>query len=176
MTKIRLQVFLSRNGLCSRREAMSIVQSGSVIVNGKVVFEPSFQVDPERDQVRYRGKLVGPKPFEYVMLHQVNDQLSHAKGLRKWLDGISAKVNLIPYNHYVGGRYQCSSAEAIAAFQSCLVEAGIHTTVRQTRGDDVTAACGQLKGAFQDRTLRTAAGRAWVMQHQSKRQQTRQAQ
>ena len=114
--------------------------------------------------------------FEYVMLHQVNDQLRHAKALRKWLNGISAKVNLIPYNHYVGGRYQCSSAESIAAFQSCLIEAGIHTTVRQTRGDDVTAACGQLKGAFQDRTLRTAAGRAWVMQHQSKRQQSRQVQ
>jgi 23S rRNA (adenine2503-C2)-methyltransferase len=114
--------------------------------------------------------------FEYVMLHQVNDQLSHAKALRKWLDGLSAKVNLIPYNHYTGGRYQCSSAESIKAFQSCLVAAGIHTTVRQTRGDDVTAACGQLKGEFQDRTLRTAAGRAWVMQHQLKRHQKRQVQ
>ncbi|MEW5894258.1 MAG: pseudouridine synthase [Candidatus Omnitrophota bacterium] len=70
MSKIRLQVFLSRNGICSRREALSIVQSGLVMVNGKVVSEPSFPVDPETDQIRYRGKIVGPKPSEYVMLHK----------------------------------------------------------------------------------------------------------
>ena len=70
MTKIRLQVFLSRNGICSRREAMSIVQSGEVMVNGKIVTEPSFQVDPESDQIRYKGKLIGETPAEYVMLHK----------------------------------------------------------------------------------------------------------
>ncbi len=84
MTKIRLQVFLSRNGVCSRREAMSIVQSGAVMVNGKVVIEPSSPVDPERDQVRFRGKLIGPKPFEYVLLHKPSGYVStkedsHAK-------------------------------------------------------------------------------------------------
>ena len=65
MSKIRLQVFLSRNGICSRREAMSIVQAGAVIVNGRVISEPSFPVDPEHDQIRYRGKLIGAKAFEY---------------------------------------------------------------------------------------------------------------
>ena len=67
---MRLQVFLSRNGVCSRREAMAIVQSGAVMANGKVVVEPSFQINPEKDQVRYKGKLIGPKPPEYVMLHK----------------------------------------------------------------------------------------------------------
>ena len=70
MTKLRLQVFLSRNGVCSRREAMTIVQSGSVGVNGKIVSEPSFQVDPQNDTVRVKGKVIGRKPCEYVLLHK----------------------------------------------------------------------------------------------------------
>lgn len=68
--KIRLQVFLSRNGVSSRREAMDIVQSGRVSVNGQVVAEPSFPVDPEKDEVRYQDKVVGRKGYEYVMLHK----------------------------------------------------------------------------------------------------------
>ncbi len=70
MTKIRLQVFLSRNGICSRREAMDIVKSGRVSVNGQMVAEPSFQVDPQHDQVCYEGKRIGQKSYEYVMLHK----------------------------------------------------------------------------------------------------------
>ena len=67
---IRLQVFLSRNGVCSRREAMPLVQSGQVTVNGMVVTEPSFQIHPEKDKVCCQGKEIGVQHFEYVLLHK----------------------------------------------------------------------------------------------------------
>lgn len=91
---IRLQVFLSRNGVCSRREAMSIVQSGVVMVNGKVVCEPSFAVDPGIDHIRYRGKLIGEKPSDYVMLHKPSGYISTKE------DSFAKKkvVDLLPAN------------------------------------------------------------------------------
>lgn len=109
--------------------------------------------------------------FEYVMLEGVNDAREHAKALVRLLQGVSAKVNLIPYNHYEGGRYVRSSDDTIGAFQQYLMQAGLHTMVRRTRGDDVAGACGQLQGAFQDRTIRTAAGRAWQMRRKKQAKQ-----
>ncbi|VAX36554.1 Ribosomal small subunit pseudouridine synthase A [hydrothermal vent metagenome] len=67
---LRLQVFLSRNGVCSRREAMSIIQQGHVKVNGKVVFEPSVQINPQKDKIRFNGVVVAVKAYEYIMLHK----------------------------------------------------------------------------------------------------------
>jgi len=68
--KIRLQVFLSRNGVSSRRDAMGIIQRGQVTVNGKVTTEPSTPVDPERDAVKVYGKLVQKKEFLYVLMNK----------------------------------------------------------------------------------------------------------
>lgn len=68
--KIRLQVFLSRNGVCSRREAMPLIQSGHVKLNGKVNIEPSTPVDPDNDRIEVDGKLVNIKEFLYIMLHK----------------------------------------------------------------------------------------------------------
>ncbi len=70
MTHIRLQVFLSRNGVCSRREAMGVVQSGRVAVNGTVVTEPSFPVDSHEDRVCVDGQWVSCQDYAYVMLHK----------------------------------------------------------------------------------------------------------
>lgn len=108
--------------------------------------------------------------FEYVMLAGINDQASHAKALVRCLRGVSAKINLIPFNPYQGARYLCSAPEVIDAFAQQLMAADLNVIVRRTRGDDIDAACGQLVGRFQDRTIRTAAGRAWQLSRQKQKQ------
>ncbi len=67
---MRLQVFLSHNGVCSRREAMRVIQAGRVTLNGVLVKEPSTQVDPRKDQVTVDGRKVEAKGLEYIMLHK----------------------------------------------------------------------------------------------------------
>ena len=68
--KIRLQVFLSHNGVCSRRSAMTFVKGGRVQVNGKVVLEPSYPVDSDSDHIKVDGKLIRNKVFDYVLLNK----------------------------------------------------------------------------------------------------------
>ncbi|MDH3768342.1 MAG: radical SAM protein, partial [Gammaproteobacteria bacterium] len=84
--------------------------------------------------------------FEYVMLEGVNDSPALARGLAKLLRGRPAKVNLIPFNPYPGGRYKRSSSATIYEFQSILHRQGLRTMTRRPRGDDIAAACGQLAG------------------------------
>lgn len=93
--------------------------------------------------------------FEYVMLAGVNDSLEHARALVKLLDGVPAKVNLIPYNPFPQGRFQRSDQATIERFRDVLQRANLTTITRKTRGDDIDAACGQLAGRIQDRTPRS---------------------
>jgi 23S rRNA (adenine2503-C2)-methyltransferase len=93
--------------------------------------------------------------FEYVMLKGVNDQLEHATQLIKLLKNVPAKVNLIPFNPFPMTQYERSSRETIDAFRDKLIQNGINTITRKTRGDDIDAACGQLAGEVQDRTSRS---------------------
>jgi len=92
--------------------------------------------------------------FEYVLLAGVNDSDVHARQLVRRLEGVPAKVNLIPFNPFPQTRYRCSPAARIDRFFEILNRAGIVTITRRTRGDDIDAACGQLAGEFQDRTRR----------------------
>jgi len=82
--------------------------------------------------------------FEYVLIKDVNDKPQHAKQLVKLLQGVPAKVNLIPCNAKPGSNYQCSTHETNELFRDVLIKAGIHTIIRKTRGIDIDAACGQL--------------------------------
>jgi len=93
--------------------------------------------------------------FEYVMLRGVNDTPADAHALARLLKGIPAKINLIPFNPWPGAAYECSTQKAIAAFSRILFEAGFSAPVRRARGQDILAACGQLKSASQ-RTKDTA--------------------
>jgi 23S rRNA (adenine2503-C2)-methyltransferase len=68
---------------------------------------------------------------------------------------VPAKVNLIPFNPFPGTRYRCSSPEVIERFQTLLMNAGMITLIRKTRGDDIDAACGQLVGKVADRSRRS---------------------
>jgi len=96
--------------------------------------------------------------FEYVMLAGVNDSDAHARRLARCLEGVPAKVNLIPFNPFPETRYQRSSGNRIQRFFEILNRAGIVTITRRTRGDDIDAACGQLAGEFMDRTRRRERG------------------
>lgn len=85
--------------------------------------------------------------FEYVMLDGVNDSKEDAHRLVKLLEGIPAKVNLIPFNEWPGAPYKRSSGNRIHAFADILYHAGFATPIRTPRGEDIMAACGQLKSA-----------------------------
>ncbi len=83
--------------------------------------------------------------FEYVMLKGVNDTDADAHELVRLLKGIPAKVNLIPFNPWPGAPYECSSGNRIHAFARIVNDGGYSSPVRATRGQDIYAACGQLK-------------------------------
>jgi len=114
-----------------------------------------------RYALRKRGTSV---TFEYTLMKGVNDQPQHARQLVRLMRGFdnavqmkdAAKVNLIPFNPFPGTRFQRPDEAAIRAFQKLLNEAGMIAPVRRTRGDDIDAACGQLKGQVMDRTRRQA--------------------
>jgi 23S rRNA (adenine2503-C2)-methyltransferase len=83
--------------------------------------------------------------FEYVMLDGVNDSDADARALVQLIRGIPAKINLIPFNPWPGTIYTCSSPERIARFAAIVQKAGYASPVRTPRGQDILAACGQLK-------------------------------
>ncbi len=85
--------------------------------------------------------------FEYVLLDGVNDSPDDAARLVRLLRGIKAKVNLIPFNDWEGSAFRRPPIARILAFQSVLLDAGVTTTVRWSKGEDIGAACGQLKEA-----------------------------
>lgn len=90
--------------------------------------------------------------FEYVMLDGINDSDAHALELVSLVRDTPCKFNLIPFNAFPEAGLQGSSRQRIRAFGDVLLQAGIVTTIRKTRGDDIDAACGQLAGSVQDRT------------------------
>ena len=83
--------------------------------------------------------------FEYVMLKGVNDKISDARQLIKLIHGIPAKINLIPFNPWPNSPYECSDRSQIKKFSDILNNAGYSSPIRKTRGQDIMAACGQLK-------------------------------
>src|SRR5579883_3307197 len=100
--------------------------------------------------------------FEYTLMQGINDSPLLAKQLVKLMRRLPAKVNLIPFNPFPGTQYQRSDEDTIRAFQKILLDAGVQAMVRRTRGDDIDAACGQLKGQVLDRTRRNAQFRRRV--------------
>ncbi len=95
--------------------------------------------------------------FEYCMLDGVNDAIEHAEQLVRLVRGavsdpVSCKFNLIPFNPFAASGLLRSPRERVTEFARVLQDAGIVTTIRKTRGDDIDAACGQLAGEVQDRT------------------------
>ncbi|HMX15938.1 MAG TPA: 23S rRNA (adenine(2503)-C(2))-methyltransferase RlmN [Rhodocyclaceae bacterium] len=96
--------------------------------------------------------------FEYVMLDGVNDSDAHAKALLRLVGDVPCKFNLIPFNPFPNSGFRRSPAEKVRRFAKLLADAGIVTTTRKTRGDDIDAACGQLAGQVRDRSSRSGIG------------------
>jgi 23S rRNA (adenine2503-C2)-methyltransferase len=92
--------------------------------------------------------------FEYVMLKGVNDSLADARALVRLLNGIPAKINLIPFNPWPGTNYECSDWAQIEKFSEVVFNAGYASPVRTPRGRDILAACGQLKSATEKLSAR----------------------
>jgi 23S rRNA (adenine2503-C2)-methyltransferase len=107
-----------------------------------------------------RYQAVAPRDFitfEYCMLEGVNDSVAQASELvllmrLHAIQGLSCKFNLIPFNPFPASGLKRSSMVQVSLFAQVLMDAGIVTTIRKTRGDDIDAACGQLAGDVQDRT------------------------
>jgi len=95
--------------------------------------------------------------FEYVMLKGVNDSPAEARALVNLIDGVPAKVNLIPFNPWPGTDYECSDWKTIEVFAAILNKAGFASPIRTPRGRDILAACGQLKS--ESEKLRASAVR-----------------
>ena len=113
-----------------------------------------LKASPKRDSIT----------FEYTLMKGINDQPEHARSLARLMRQFgnqmqsreAGKVNLIPFNPFPGTRYERSEDTQIRAFQKILLDQHVLTMVRRTRGDDIDAACGQLKGQVMDRTRRQA--------------------
>jgi len=115
--------------------------------------------------VRYALRRKGTSvTFEYTLMKGINDQPQQARELVRLMRAFdnavqmkdAAKVNLIPFNPFPGTRYERPDEAVIRGFQKLLNDAGMIAPVRRTRGDDIDAACGQLKGQVADRTRRQA--------------------
>ena len=94
--------------------------------------------------------------FEYTMIDGINDSEGHARELLALVKNVPCKLNLIPFNPFPGSPFKRSPADRVRRFADVLMQAGIVTTTRKTRGDDIDAACGQLAGQVKDKTKRTA--------------------
>lgn len=93
--------------------------------------------------------------FEYILIRGVNDSLDDAKRLVRLLHGVKAKVNLIPFNEHSGSAFQAPEGAAIETFQRYLLNRNVVAIRRASKGQDISAACGQLKGQLEERKLLT---------------------
>ncbi len=130
-TQVHLAVSLTAVDQDVRRELMPVTRKYSV----KELLDACRALPvPRRKRIT----------FEYVMLAGVNDQPQHAKALCRALHGIRCKVNLIPFNPFPGSDYCRSDDATVERFKQIVRAARINATVRESRGPDIAAACGQL--------------------------------
>ncbi len=127
--------------------ALSLHAVNDALRNVLVPLNRKYNLKEVLDVCKQYQQLSGSRriTFEYVMLKGVNDSLAEARAMIKLLDGIPCIVNLIPFNPWKGTIYQRSDDEQIDKFSHILTKAGIYAPVRRSRGDDIYAACGQLK-------------------------------
>ncbi|WP_395824132.1 23S rRNA (adenine(2503)-C(2))-methyltransferase RlmN [Collimonas sp.] len=145
---------------CAVAMAVSLHASNDTLRDGLVPLNKKY---PLRDLMTACKRYLEFAPrdfitFEYCMLDDVNDTDAHARELIALVQGqaggpaVPCKFNLIPFNPFPESGLRRSKNPRIKAFAQILMDAGIVTTVRKTRGDDIDAACGQLAGEVQDRT------------------------
>ena len=144
---------------CPVALAVSLHASNDVLRSNLVPLNQKYPIEELMSACR-RYLEFAPRDFitfEYCMLDGVNDQVEHAEQLVELMKqqsilGLSCKFNLIPFNPFPESGLLCSSKAQVAVFAKILINAGLVTTIRKTRGDDIDAACGQLAGEVMDRT------------------------
>lgn len=144
---------------CPVALAVSLHAPGDDLRNDLIPLNKKYPIE-ELLQACVRYQMSAPRDFitfEYCMLAGVNDQVRHAVQLIKLMKdhallGLNCKFNLIPFNPFPASGLTRSDAAQVQVFAKLLSDAGMVTTVRKTRGDDIDAACGQLAGEIQDRT------------------------
>lgn len=144
------------NEVCDVSMAVSLHAGNDELRDELVPINQKYPLSELMDACREYAKL-GPRKhitFEYVMLQGINDTVQDARDLVKLLKNVPSKINLIPFNPFPNSHYLCSSVETIARFKDVLYRAGIVTTIRKTRGEDIDAACGQLVGKVKDKSRR----------------------
>jgi 23S rRNA (adenine2503-C2)-methyltransferase len=160
VTALKLMLDDNAYGLSRRRVTVSLHASNDTLRDGLVPLNKKY---PLRDLMAACKRYLEFAPrdfitFEYCMLDGVNDTDAHARELVALVQGhaggpaVPCKFNLIPFNPFPESGLKRSNNPRIKAFAQVLMDAGIVTTVRKTRGDDIDAACGQLAGEVQDRT------------------------
>ena len=128
--------------------AVSLHAPNNPLRDTLVPINRSFPIEKLLDACRRYSETNNGDPitFEYVMLANINDSKENAHELGRLLRGFPAKINLIPFNPFPGSGYTCSSRPDLDRFREILMEYGLITITRKTRGDDIDAACGQLVG------------------------------
>ena len=128
--------------------AISLHATNDELRNKLVPINKSFPIAKLMEACKRYAKIraVDTITFEYVMLDGINDSEAEARMLVKLMNGIPAKINLIPFNPFPGTDYTCSSTVTINKFRDILIKGGLFTITRKTRGEDIDAACGQLVG------------------------------
>ncbi|MEB8387633.1 23S rRNA (adenine(2503)-C(2))-methyltransferase RlmN [Rhodobacteraceae bacterium KMM 6894] len=129
--------------------AVSFHATTDAVRDGLVPINKKWNIEALLDALRAYPKVSNSEriTFEYVMLDGVNDSDDDARRLVKLIEGIPAKINLIPFNEWPGAPYKRSSNNRIRAFADIIHDAGYASPVRKPRGEDIMAACGQLKSA-----------------------------
>ena len=126
--------------------AISLHAPNDEIRNKIMPISKGYKMDELMDAVKYYEKEAGRRvTFEYIMLKGVNDSLECAEQLVKLIKGTLAYVNLIPYNPVDENSFQRSDDKQVHKFFSYLMQHGVNTTVRKEFGNDIDAACGQLR-------------------------------
>ncbi len=127
--------------------AVSFHATTDEVRDGLVPINKKWNIEALLDALREYPKASNSEriTFEYVMLKGVNDSDEDARRLVQLIKGIPAKINLIPFNEWPGSPYERSSNNRIRAFSDIVFNAGYSSPVRKPRGEDIMAACGQLK-------------------------------
>jgi len=127
----------------SLHAANNILRDEIVPINKKYPLEELLNACKNYLKTQSKRKTI---TVEYILIDGVNDSLNHAKDLVKILNGLSCKINLIPFNPFDGCNYLRSKESTIYKFKDFLIKKGLITTLRITRGDAIDGACGQLVG------------------------------
>jgi 23S rRNA (adenine2503-C2)-methyltransferase len=128
------------------------VRSKIMPINAKYPIAELMQAVRDYIKAKDRKRVL----IEYVILEGVNDSLADAHRLVELLDGLGCTVNLLPFNPFPGNPFKRPDDATVTAFRSVLVQADMVAVVRESRGDEISAACGQLKTEVAARRKRTS--------------------